>query len=115
MPGMQKQMLWKTEMGSSAMLPELHKDLEVRRNNAVRRAGANNDAVLGSSGRDKDRDWWLQHFGIFIEPNTDCFTGGHAGVSSFKVWEFRYGIPVFNIGYSPVIGRLWTLMQEMTR
>lgn len=101
-------------MGGSTVLPELHKDLEVRRNNPIRKSGENHDAVLGDSG-DKERNWWLKHFGIFVEPNTDCHTGGHPGLSSYKVWEMRYGIPVFNISYGPVIGRLWTLMREVVK
>ena len=63
----------------------------------------------------RQKDFWLNHFGIFVEPNFDCHAGGGGQVMSYKVWELRNGIPVFKVAYGDVVAKLWMTMQGMVR
>lgn len=94
------------------MLSQLHKGLEVHGEHGVSQSGDSNHGVLDKRG---SSEWWLKNFGIYVEPNTDCFVTGGGGVISYKVWERRHGIDVFSIGYGNTIGKLWIAMREMVK
>jgi hypothetical protein len=88
------------------MQPQLPQNLAIRPEDGVSGLGLGDSSVLAID--DKHRDWWLYHFGVFVEPNDY-----HIGVESYKVWRLRENTPVFNIAYGATVGALWVTIREM--
>jgi hypothetical protein len=101
-----KETLW-----SSNMQPQLPQNLEVRGEDAVSGAGSGDSPLLDIDSK-YSRDWWLYHFGVFVEPFETP-----SGVTASKLWRLSKttGTPVFNVSYGDGVVTLWQVMNDMIK
>lgn len=91
------------------MWSRMHSEVEVRPNGAP-------GVGTGADGRAPKKealgkDWWLENFGIFVEPSIEEFKV--SGISTYRIWEVKNGVESFHISYGDDAGKLWVRMRAL--
>lgn len=87
-------------------------NMEILRGSRVPSLGVGVDEILGD-GDKRGKEWWLHHFGIYVEPNLDIT--GSAQITSYKIWERKNGGDAVVINYGTAVGKLWVTLREAVR